>query len=98
MAFEVKDTGIGIPEDKLETLFDAFEQADISTTRQYGGTGLGLAISHRLCQMMGGDMTVTSQLGEGTTFTVHLPAMVTKFQSVDNQPTVPAKSHIALVN
>ena len=70
----VADTGCGIPEDRLAHIFDSFEQADVGTTRRYGGTGLGLAISRRLAEMMGGDLTVTSVVGRGSTFTVRLPA------------------------
>jgi two-component system sensor histidine kinase/response regulator len=74
--FAVSDTGMGIPEDKLETIFEKFKQADSSTTRKYGGTGLGLSISRRIVEKMGGRLSVTSQVGEGSSFrfAVALPA------------------------
>jgi CheY-like chemotaxis protein len=74
IAFRVADTGIGMTPEQLGRLFQAFAQADASTTRKYGGTGLGLAISRRFCQMMGGDIAAESEAGKGTTFTVTLPA------------------------
>src|ERR1700730_1590596 len=72
--FAVSDSGIGMTEEQLAGLFQEFAQADASTTRQFGGTGLGLAITRKLCQMMGGDVTAISSPGQGSTFTVRLPA------------------------
>jgi CheY-like chemotaxis protein/anti-sigma regulatory factor (Ser/Thr protein kinase) len=76
MVFRVSDTGIGMTPEQLTRLFEAFSQADAATTRRYGGTGLGLALSRRLCRMMGGDVTVESEAGRGSTFTIRLPAQV----------------------
>ena len=74
LTFSVSDTGIGMTEEQLGRLFEAFSQAEVSTRSRYGGTGLGLAISREFCRLMGGDLTVTSRYGEGSTFTVRLPA------------------------
>jgi PAS domain S-box-containing protein len=74
--FRVADTGIGIPPEHMQHLFQAFMQGDASTTRQYGGTGLGLTISRHFCLMMGGDIQVESELGCGSIFTVRLPTRV----------------------
>jgi adenylate cyclase len=72
--FAVADTGIGMTPEQMTKLFEEFSQAEASTARQFGGTGLGLAITRKLCRMMGGDVTVTSQLGKGSVFTIRLPA------------------------
>ncbi|MCU0480897.1 MAG: ammonium transporter [Anaerolineae bacterium] len=88
LVFRVKDTGIGMTPDQVKAVFAEFTQADASTTRKYGGTGLGLTISKRFCQMMGGDITVESELSVGTTFTAYFPVMV-----VDNSKS--AESQLA---
>jgi signal transduction histidine kinase/CheY-like chemotaxis protein len=76
IVFRVTDTGIGLSADQIVKLFQDFTQADASTTRKFGGTGLGLALTRRFCQMMGGDVTVHSVPGEGSVFTIKLPAVV----------------------
>jgi signal transduction histidine kinase len=73
--FQVRDTGIGMTPDQQAKVFEAFTQADESTTRAYGGTGLGLSITKSFCRLMGGDVTLTSEAGKGTTFVVRLPAV-----------------------
>ena len=78
LAFEVKDSGIGIPQDKLSKLFKAFSQVDSSTTRKYGGTGLGLAISERLVNLMGGSLHAESEMGAGTSFCFTITAEVSR--------------------
>lgn len=84
LTFSVEDTGIGIPADKLDVIFDKFSQADASTTKRYGGTGLGLAITHKLVGLMGGDIRVESQLGEGTTFTFEITVPIVEKESDDD--------------
>lgn len=76
LAFEVRDTGIGIPQDKLSRLFKAFSQVDSSTTRKYGGTGLGLVICERLVKLMGGEISVESEEGKGTSFKFNLSCKI----------------------
>lgn len=73
ICFQVRDTGIGMSPEQVERLFQPFMQADDSSTRKYEGTGMGLAMSQRLCQMMGGEITVVSTAGEGSTFSMYLP-------------------------
>lgn len=88
LTLEVKDTGIGIPEEKLDRLFKAFSQADTSISRLYGGTGLGLAISKRLAEAMDGSLTVSSQYGLGSCFTLRLCAEQIELNEVNEIPIV----------
>jgi signal transduction histidine kinase len=82
----VKDTGIGMTPDQMGKLFQEFSQASSATASKYGGTGLGLVISRRFCQMMGGDITVESEPGRGSTFTIRLPRIVDATKVPANVP------------
>ncbi|XQF89979.1 ATP-binding protein [Pseudoalteromonas espejiana] len=82
LSFKVSDTGIGISQQALERLFERFEQADKSTTREYGGSGLGLAITQSLVELMNGTISVSSQLGSGSQFTVTLPLVKAQASAV----------------
>ena len=92
----VEDTGIGIEKEKLSSLFDVFTQADASTTREYGGTGLGLAISYQLCQLMGGELTVTSKPKVGSKFEFAIPINVSR-RSKSKNPKLNIESPQALI-
>lgn len=91
---EVKDTGQGIPKEKLESIFAKYEQIDSTEHPNYGGTGLGLAISKKLCELMGGDITVDSELKKGSSFRVNLPVKVIDQYEQEPEPAVP--DHIDL--
>jgi len=91
IAVTISDTGIGIPEDKLEQIFASFEQGDGSTARQYGGTGLGLAVTKQLVELHGGTIEVRSKVAEGSQFTFTLPKAKSPVEATENQTIPPSK-------
>ncbi len=101
LEFRVADTGIGMTEDQLGRLFRRFEQADESTTRNFGGTGLGLALTRAFCRLLGGDITVESRVGEGTAFILRIPATIPDQASPVEEEPGPEKPvsgrHVVLV-
>jgi PAS domain S-box-containing protein len=102
LSISVKDSGIGIAQEKLETVFESFKQASADTNRTFGGTGLGLSISKQLARLMSGDIKVESELGMGTTFTVSLPLAEAKEFKRSSTPqhiySLPASAHVLLVD
>ena len=99
VVFSVADSGIGMTPEQLEGLFQRFSQADVSTTRRFGGTGLGLAITRAFCHLLGGDVQVTSTYGEGSAFTIRLPAEMPEQPAEEAEAPSPTHSgqHVVLV-
>ncbi len=91
VVLNVSDTGIGIPEDKLDHIFDRFYQVDMSTTRRYGGTGLGLSIVKEMVELLEGDIKVESKIGKGTTFTIRLPYLPAEESVISSSLSTPGE-------
>ncbi len=98
LEFRVIDTGIGMTREQLESIFEAFSQADASISRNYGGTGLGLAITRRFCVLLGGEVAVKSESGRGSEFTVRLPAELPEREATSEAPRAAAAERAAAAN
>ena len=95
LVISIQDEGIGIPEDKMDTIFDSFEQLEDSLTREYGGTGLGLTVMKRLVELHGGQVSAASELGKGSTFTFTLP--VSEVGRSDGELAIPDSGLSAII-